>query len=368
MTKICNICVAAVIAVVAVACGTGSRSESEKVSGDTITECAELLTMVDCGDYVVADIKDPWDSCRYKRYLLVRDSSADMLPAGIRIDVPLTRSLVYSSVHGGAVAELGMASRVTAVAEGEYFRNPQIADGIRSGRVTDVGSSMNPSIEKIVSHAPQAILASPYQNAGFGAVEALGIPIVECADYMERTPLGRAEWIKLLGVLYGAESRADSIFAAVRHDYDSLRREPSSSGCKVLVEQLTDGVWYVPGGESYMARLIADAGGIYPWADTKGSGSLPLDMGAVATAALDADVWLLKSFGPLTRRGLLNNSPVNGQFKPMKTGRVWVSNTAESPLYDEFPFHPERLLREYITIFGDSTSSGSTRYFQVMEP
>lgn len=382
---------------------TGTQGQGGAEGGNLIEE-ARLLRMSDGEGYVKAEVVNPWDTTRLLgRYLLVergeepgagqsagrgaeqgagrgmeqgagrsaergakRGAEADSLPEGYaRIEVPLERALVYSSVHGGVIAEMGAEGRIAGVADGEYFTKEPLAGRIKRGEVRNVGSSMAPSMEAIVALGPDAILLSPFENAGHGVVEHAGVPIIECADYMENTPKGRAEWIKLLGVLFGERERADSIYGAVSAAYDSIAASVrgKGEGPTVLTEQLRDGYWFVPGGESYMARMIGDAGGVYPWANDGNTGSLQLDFSSVYAKAGDADVWLIKSFGYETSLADLRNEYLlNSQFKAFKQGNVWVANTAEVPLYDEFPFHPELLLEEFARIFRGEKSG--MRYYR----
>jgi iron complex transport system substrate-binding protein len=208
-----SLALSAAAAILTSCSGAGSSAGAE-VSGDTLTAGADLLTLVDCGSYVVADIKNPWDSSRLlQRYVLVPDSAGNLdgLPEGTVVHTPLRNSLVYSGVHAGAIRDLGAIDAVRGVADAGYFTVAEVKAGLKSGAVMDVGSSMSPDIERVTVLGPDAILASPYQNSSYGLIERLGIPIIECADYMESTPLGRAEWIKLIGELYGCRHEADSI-------------------------------------------------------------------------------------------------------------------------------------------------------------
>lgn len=332
--------------------GNGSRTEA---GGDTLTSQSDLLTMVRCDGYIIADVDNPWvEGALLERYILVDRDYDDELPEGTVIRVPLTSSIVYSSVYTGAIDELGSAGAITGVADGQYFASSTIADRIRSGEIHDVGNSMSPSIETIVDLDPGAIILSPYQDQQPGAIEKAGIPIVRMADYMEATPLGRAEWIKLIGALYGNFESADSIFGATCKEYTRLCGDVTKRSGRptVVTEQpLPGGTWDLPAGQSYMARMLHDAGADYPWADTSGAGSLKLDAAAVLDKAADADIWLIRSYGPLTLTALGESSPVVPHFKAFNTGNVYVSDTSIVPLFDEFPFHPDRLLSEYIAIF-----------------
>lgn len=357
---------------VSILCSCGGAAISEVDGGDTLTCESSLLTLVDMDGYVLADVASPWgngDRRLLARYVLVgRDYDGD-LPEGTIVRVPVESSVVYSGVYGGVIDELGAIDAVSGVADGHYFTTGTIVERIASGRIVDVGNSASVSIERILDLEPDAILLSPYQNEDLGAVGKSGIPVVQCVDYMERTPLGRAEWVKFIGRLYGCGAEADSLYENVRREYELLRYKVAvlDSAPTVLTEQpMPGGTWDVPAGDSYMARLLMDAGANYPWSGSPGAGSLKLDVAAVLDRAQHADYWLIRSYGPLSAKGLKASNPMSEQFDAYHKGGIYVCDTTESPLFDEFPFHPERLLREYIMIFHPGMIGGeeSLRYYK----
>lgn len=350
-------------------CANNKSNGSTVGAGNKVTTQSSLLTITDFDGYSVAEIKNPWDTAKIlATYVMVpRDSQPDGLPQGTVIRTPLRSSLVYSGVYGGIINEMGAVGAISGVADGNYFRDSVIVKRLNGRQIVDVGNSMSPSIEKIVELNPEAILTSPYQNSGHGAIESLGTPIIEMADYMEQTPLGRAEWIKLIGRLYGKTAEADSIYAAVCKSYNSLVSNAKGEKPMVITEQPFQGTWAMPGGNSYMARIIADAGGLYPWADDNSIGSLQLDPAAVIDKAEEADIWLIRSYGPLTLSDIKSNNQLAPRIKAFREGGVYVCDTSVSPLFDEFPFHPERLLSDYYLIMHPESSIGTPRYFKRLE-
>ena len=138
---------------------------------------------------------------------------------------------------------------------------------------------------------------------------------------------------------------------------------------KVLTETLINGVWNVPGGRSYKVRMLQDAGASYPWADDTSAGSLDMDFSRVYDRASDADYWIATSYGyPMTRATLAADYRPNERFKAFQTGNVYTCDTSVTPLFDEFPFHPERLLNDYVVIFHPEAADGLTlNYFHKME-
>lgn len=343
--------------------------KSDVVEGDTLTTKAQLLTIVDCGSYTFVDVENPWkEGATLQRYALVhRDSVVpENLPSNATlVRVPIASAVVYSSVHAGAFHELGCVNAVTGIVDAEYYKIPEIVEGVEAGTVVDAGNSMAPSVEKIVELSPQAILTSPFQNAGHGAIEKLGVPIIECADYMESTPLGRAEWIKLMGELLCKRKDATDIYNSVVEEYNALAERVKGVKDKpvVISEMMTDGVWFLPGGKSYMAQMYADAGASYPWRDDKSTGSLQFDFSTVYDKAYNADFWLIKSPEPnFSLKDLESKYPLNKKMEAFSNGGVYVINTVETSFFEDFPFHPERLLREYIILFHPEVIDGDKSF------
>ena len=352
-----------------------SRKDAAVADGyvTPLTDTAKLLSITDNGGYYLVRITDPWDTTRilHSYQLVPRGEEVPRIAGTTKVEIPLAKSLVYSAVYAGIIDEIGAAKAITAVADAEYINNLYVRNGVAEGRITDVGSTMAPVVEKVVAASPDAILASPFQNAGYGAVGQLNIPIIEMADYMETTPLGRAEWIKLIGLLYGRYNVADSIYQAVSAAYNDMKGRvvDVASRPKVLTETLINGVWNVPGGRSYKVRMLQDAGASYPWADDTSAGSLDMDFSRVYDRASDADYWIATSYGyPMTRATLAADYRPNERFKAFQTGNVYTCDTSVTPLFDEFPFHPERLLNDYVVIFHPEAADGLTlNYFHKME-
>lgn len=338
-------------------------------SGVKLTSEASLLDIRDLGSSYLVTVKNPWDTSGILRtyHLVPRGGDTSPRPGATTVVIPLRRSVVYSGVHASAINELGALGSIRGVADASYFTLPEVKSGIVTGRIHDVGSSTNPSTERIIALNPDAIVTSPYKNAGYGAIGQIGKPIIEMADYMEQTPLGRAEWIKFLGLLYGQYNRADSIYREVCRNYEALkaRADTMPGHPKVLTEQLISGVWAVPGGSSYKAQMLRDAGADYPWSDDTSAGSLQLDFSAVYDKAHDADFWFVTGYGmPVTRASLRSDYQGNERFKAWADGNIYTCDTSVTPLFDEFPFHPERLLADYVTILhGEDRTGTPTRYF-----
>lgn len=367
-----NLIVVIFVALTVIGCRQGDKVS--KADGSNEMVHSSLLTMYKSQGNTRVDIKNPWDSTSLlASYILVGDGAEtpDHDAEVQVIKVPVKSLVVYTSVHAGALKELGKIGVVTGVADAQFYKIPEIVEGLKSSAIVDVGKTDAPVAERIIDLNPDAIMLSLYQGMNLNAVKNLNIPLLQMVDNMETTPLGRAEWIKFLGELTGNRAKADSIFESVEKEYLTIKEKAQSAQSKnpkVLVENMYQGVWYVSGGSSYQATMIKDAGGDYAWVDDKSSGSLFLSFEQVFDKAHDADVWLLKVYNQeLSRDAMQAMDSRNMLFDAVNNGGVFYSNTAESALFEEFPFHPELMLKDYIEIFHPEVFDDFTpRYFKQM--
>ena len=351
---------------------TGGGKGSVPLDGDIVSmRYSSLLTMTECDGYTVVDIADPWSENLLERYLLVPSDSAlpSDLPDGVLLRTPLENVILFSGVHAGLLAELGAETSVKGVCDARYFYSKTIADGLASGGVVDCGSSLNVDAESVVQVAPDAVFVLPYENGGFGKLENLGFPLVLCADYMENSPLGCAEWMRFYGRLFGLEARCDSLFMAVCSEYESLCKEAQTPAIRpgLMCELKSNSAWYVPCGESTMGRMYADAGADYLFSYCKGSGSVPLSYEVVLDKASEADIWLFKYNSEVdkTRASLLSEFAGYSHFRPFKEHNIYACNTHRKHLFEETAFHPERLLKELIAIlYPDVFPDYKMRYYE----
>lgn len=329
---------------------------------------AQLLKITHGDGYTLATISDPWHNGQtLHTYVLVPRSQPmpQHVPQGTVVRTPITNALVYSEVHTSLMRELGRFDAVGGVCDAQYFTDPQVQGLVRQGRIADCGNSQAPNVERVIALKPDAILLSPYQDATYGQIEKLGIPIIECADYLEYTPLGRAEWVRFYGALLGRERQADSLYEAVQARYNAVLEKTRTVQSRpvVITEMVISGVWNVPGGQSYMARVIADAGGSYPWSDDKSTGSLSLDFNQVLARAQNADFWFLKWTGINSLADLKAQYALNASFKAYKQKRVWACDTELSHFFVRIPFHPDLLLEEYASVLHPDLFPGYKHQF-----
>lgn len=354
-------------------CTGNKTAKIQDMQGDTIKlKYSELLSIVEYDNYKIVDVSNPWNRNNIlHRYILIsHDTPTDHLPSGTIVRVPLKRSISFTSVHCSLITDLGKLGAIAGVADSKYIKQPLIKEKINKQLIADVGNSMNPNIESIIDISPDAILVSPFENnGGYGKIDDLGIPIIECADYMESSALGRAEWMKFYGILYGATEKADSLFAVVDNSYCTLKEiaHKSSTSKSVIMDRKTGSVWYVPGGRSTIGMMLSDANAQYPFSDNNKSGSLPLSFETVLEKAGDSDIWLFRydSKDDITYKKLLSEFDGYSQLHAFKNKQCYGCNVETSFFYEQTPFRPDYHLNDIIKIIHDDVKGlDSLRFYK----
>ncbi len=357
LRSLCKLYMVAIVAVL-VSCQGGNNHVKPQSQGDTLKfSYATLLTVVRYADHVHIDIANPWAKGKTLR-------SYDVAP-------PLNKVVVTTTAHCQLIDWLGATNALAGVCDKQYIAVGAVQSRLQSGKTADCGNSMNPDVERMAAIGADAIIVSPFENSGgYGRLENTGITIIEAADYMEPSPLARAEWMKLYGILFGRERQADSLFHVVDSTYNHLRQMASKlpQGRTLLVERKTGSVWYCPGGKSTVGTLIADAHAHYPWMNDGHSGSLPMAPEEVIARASHADAWMFVCSGNTVNRAELAEEYAGYKtLDAYRRGEVYVCNTDKSHYFEEIPFRPDYLLRDYIQIVHPGVSMGGLRYYKRIE-
>lgn len=416
MKKLYILLCGATAALLMAACQGGKTAAADAEAGDTLEmKYAKLLTIVKHGDveetsdaaegvdyqYTEAIIANPWKAgTMLHRYILIPkgeegDKTVAMLArrhsTGARcttdtVRTPVERSAVFIAPHCQLMYEMGCQQAIRGVCDLDYINIPDVKKRVAAGNaaarnsIVDCGSSMAPDIERIIALKPEAILLSPFENSGgYGKLDKLHIPIIEAADYMESSPLGRAEWMKFYGMLFGneegksngisgsCESKADSLFAKIEKEYLKLKAEAGKlpKGLSILTERKTGNVWYVPGGQSTIGILLKDANARYIFEDDQHSGSLAMSPEQILAKGKQVDVWAFKYFGgaPLSSSQLLQEYDGYKALAAFSQGNVYQVDTSTVPYFELTSFHPELLLREFI-ILAHGERFGKLRFYK----
>lgn len=321
-------------------------------------EYATGFTVCRTPEYTEVHIRDPWDTTKLlQRYVLVERGKElpAALPEGVLVRTPLKRIVAATSVHCGWLDMLGIRQEIVGVCESRYIDVPFVQEGVQEGRIVDVGEAAAPDVERLIELNLDGMVTSPLSNAPYGRVEKTGIPQIKCVDYMEPTPLGRAEWIRLLALFFDREALADSLFAETVKAYEEVKAlvKDVKERPTVVLEKKYGAVWYVSGGNSYMGSLLKDAGADYCWKDDSHAGSFPLAFETVFEQGGEADYWLMKynRAQEMGYQDLKSEYAPYANFAAWKNRRIFTCNTGVVPYYEEVPIRPDYLLKDLVKIF-----------------
>lgn len=263
---------------------------------------AERFTLEKKNGYTEVKIINPWQGAievRQHYYLVKRGSD---LPEGLDssavIFVPLHKIICMSTTHIAMISALGEESSIAGVSGTNFIYSPDLKRNVDKGMTVDVGYEANLNKELILKISPDLIMIYGIgsESAGYvGRLKELGTRVIINADYLETDPLSRAEWIKLFGALYCKEKIADSIYKSEVAEYSRLSSfvlQNSKEKPKVLLGLPFKDIWYISPGNSFICKLISDAGGEYLWENTESSVSMPYGIENVYLRGMKADFWL----------------------------------------------------------------------------
>ncbi len=344
----------ALLGIMLQSCGRVAPTTNMAVGGDTLPmRHSSLLQIVECDDYTVVNVKNPWkENAFLHRYILLsKDSAFPVVPQDVTIlRTPLSNQLVFATLHAQLFVTLGCVDAISGVCDARYMSVPEVCEALAAGSVVDCGSSMDVNVERLMELSPEAAWVIPFKNGGYGKMERLDIPFIECVDYMETSPLGCAEWVRFYGRLLGVGEKADSLFFAVCDNYERVKKAVGlcMTRPRLMCELKTGSAWYMPGGCSTMGQLYRDAGADYLFGDNNSSGSVPFSFETILSRADSADVWLLK-YGADRDKGY---SSLEQEFsgyallRPFCERRIYACNVSKKRFYEETPFRPDILLEE----------------------
>lgn len=304
---------------------------SAVATGRTTVQYAKGFAIEYRGNYKVVSILNPFEKKTVAtRYLLVPRGAARPVgyPGAHVIATPIRSLVGLSSLHVALADFLGAAGVLVGVGDFKYASAPRVRQRIAAGRMYEVGQSEALNNELIIAHRPDLVMASGWPGEGlahFQTLAAAGVPVMINSEWVETTPLARAEWVKVLAALLNKEDLVNQKFGQVARDYQRLAAvaQRAAQRPKVVVGLPFKDVWYLPAGDNYMAQFLRDAGCAYPWDRTRTAGSsLALSFETVSPVALAADYWLQTGIVD-TKAALLAQDRRYAAFQPFRGGRVF---------------------------------------------
>lgn len=261
-------------------------------------------------------------------YLLPKGQKApDSLRDKNLLFTPVERIVVTSTTHIPMLEILGVENTLVGFPNSNYISSSKTRSLIDKGKVQELGQEQNINTELLLDLHPELVIGFGVNNTSsvFKNIEKMGIPVLMNSEWLENTPLGKAEWIRFFGALYQKDSIAKVKFDEVVSNYQSIKDKLSNTTKKprVLSGSLYQDVWYMPAGESFFAKFLADANTDFLWKDTQGTGSLSLSLESVLDKAQKAEYWIAPGFYN-SQKAMLQDSPHYAEFNAFQSGKLYT--------------------------------------------
>ena len=360
------------------ACKSRSKSDAavwtDTTAVSTVTACSDS-NFFQYAKNVVAyprdygyrmEVLNPWDStAKLGCFALVEEGHTPQEvfePGLVPVQLPVHSVISFSSTQWSVFLQLGEIQRVKGILEGCYVHDTTMIALLQQGVVKDVGTESAMNMELLIQMKPDMLLYSPYFDGNQNSLKVTGAALFPFADYLETTPLGRAEWIRVVGLLTGKCQEADAWFHDIESRYDALSNLCAHVDHRptVFSDLAFNGQWYVAGGQSYIAKLFADAGADYIWKDNASTASFPLDSETILAKAQHADFWRVANSSslPMTYESLKRENAIYALFDAYKNHRILVCDIQETGYFERSQMEPDILLADFISFFHPECLTG----------
>ncbi|MET0436436.1 MAG: ABC transporter substrate-binding protein [Devosia sp.] len=359
-------------------CVTDFEPGTDYFETKSSVDYADNFSVAYFNHYKVVTVARPSPDGQSESYVLVQCGTPEPelgpeLANAPRISVPVQSLFSGSTSQSPALVAVGGVGAVTGVARRDFIATPELIEHMQKVEVVEYETSGVVNVEAVVAAAPDVFMAGGGGEAEVQRLAVAGVPVVNFAEWQETSPLGRAEWVKFMGVFFNAEGKANDAFAEVVAHYDAalalVADVPEGERPLVLSGQAFNGVFFAAGGQSFMARLIRDAGGRYVFADDTSTGSFQIrDLERLIVAARDAKVWIQASIHYFTLADIEAEDPRLAALPAAQSGQVWIPDALKGPnggvqFYELGSMRPDMVLMDLISILHPHKTPGYERVF-----
>ncbi|WP_166921915.1 ABC transporter substrate-binding protein [Flavobacterium poyangense] len=346
-----------------VGCKKNEKTENvnSEIAKNSI-EYASGLSIVKHEGYSVVTVSNPWPNAN-KNYTYILKEKLALVPDSLKsyplIKVPLESVVVTSTTNIPFLEMLEVESKLVGFPHTDYISSEKTRALIDKGAVKNVGQNEKLNIEQLIELTPDLIVTFGVDNNNpmLDNLKKSGLNVFIQADWMEQSPLGKAEWIKLYGALFGKEEKAKELFDKIVLSYNQAKKlvADKKASSTVLYGSMYEDIWYVAKGNSWVAEFMKDAHANYLWDDLKGTGSEGLSFEKVLVKAKTANFWI--ATGAVKNLEELGKSnPHYTEFDAFKNKNVYnfegkLGATGGTIYYELSPSRPDLVLKDYIKIF-----------------
>lgn len=281
------------------------------------------------------------------------------------------RIVTMSSTHIAMLDALGATDRIVGVSGIDYITNPEIRK--KRDSIADVGYEGNIDYEALVAADPDIVLLYGVNGASSmeGKLRELGIPFLYVGDYLEESPLGKAEWIVPLAEIIGQRDKGEEVFTGIAKRYNALKTKVAENALdapSVMLNVPYGDSWFMPSASSYMARLIYDAGANYIYTKDTGNISAPIDLEEAYRLASEADFWLnvdrMESLSQLAAKCPKFTDTRIFRNRYVFNNTLRANSAGGNDFFESGITHPDIILRDLISIFHPESSDSALFYYK----
>ena len=380
MKKILYICLLAIVISCSCFCVRSRPADLSDFSESlyTPTEASGFsITGKQGSESTLLTVSDPWqgaDSVASRLFIARDGDEAPLAFQGQILDGEAKRIATTSSTHVAMLDALGATDRIVAVSGIDYIHNPDIQK--RRSDIADIGYEGNFDYEALLAADPDIVLLYGVNGASSmeGKLRELQIPYIYIGDYVEESPLGKAEWMVPIAEIIGERKKGAETYAAIAGRYDELRKKVADTVIEapsVMLNVPYGDSWFMPSAGSYMARLIKDAGADYIYRKQTGSTSMPIDLEEAYTLASQADFWL-NTDQVESIAALASKCPKFKDTRVMRNGYVYnntlrANRAGGNDFFESAVVNPDLLLRDLVHIFHPELAKEDLVYYKKLQ-
>jgi len=355
-----------------IVCGC-SRKANNNLNRETSNDYAHGFSIAESPSFTKISVFSPWENAgnsRFDYYLVPENYKNDTLQN--KIFVPVKRAICLSTTHVAFLSALGETDKICGLSGANYVSDPELNKRIQKGEIPDVGYDQNLNFELIVQLKPDVVFAYGVGSEIVGFINRLkdlGIPVVLNAEYLEQSPLGKAEWIKFIAPFFNKKEMGDSIFKSVEKNYINLKNsvEHCQKRPTVMTGMPYKDQWWVPGGKAYLATMLNDAGANYLWKDNPSDESVVISPEQMIVEAERADYWIHTGF-VTSLDGIASFDSRFTKFAPYINNMVYnndlrMSTGGGNDFWESGVVHPDLILKDLISIFHPEISGQQPYYY-----
>ncbi len=324
--------------------------------------------------YSVVKVSNPWPKANKTYTYILKEKNAnlpDSLSKNIIIPIPIKSIVVTSTTHIPSLEMLDEEKSLVGFPHLDYISSEKVRTLIVNKKIKELGSNHDLNTEVLIDLQPDVIIGYGIDNSNptLDNIQKSGLKVMLNGDWNEETPLGKAEWIKFFGALYGKQKQANELFSKIETDYLKTIEIAKRAATKpsILIGDMFEDKWYLPKGTSWGCLLLKEAHSNYLWQDSKGTGSLALSFETVFEKANAADFWITSGqFSTL--KEMTDSNPHYNQFKAFQNKNVYSFSNKKGKTggvlyYELAPNRPDIVLKDIVKILHPELLVGYQPFF-----